>query len=94
MERQANRKDYIEQTISGKFAFIQLLIQRADSTLDDDIKRLNDNHVVINYYHAETAKEVNELFNAGVNFILTNNLEEMLNIADSLGIRPNRQDNR
>ena len=90
MERQADRKEYVEGTINGKFAFIQLLKKRNDNSLADDVKKLNDSNIMINYYHAETAEEVSELFDFGVNFILTNNLEEMLNVADSLGIKPNR----
>ncbi len=94
MERQADRSEYVEGTINGKFAFIQLLKKRNDSSLADDVKKLNDNNIIINYYHAETAEEVTELFDLGVNFILTNNLKEMLNVADSLGIKPNKQDKR
>ena len=92
MERQADRSEYVKGTINGKFAFIQLLKKRNDSSLADDVKKLNDNNIMINYYHAETAEEVTELFDLGVNFILTNNLKEILNVADSLGIKPNKQD--
>ncbi len=88
MERQTYRSEYVKGTINGKFAFIQLLNKRNDSSLVDDVKKLNDNNIMINYYHAETADEVKELFDIGVNFILTNHLEEMLNVADSLGIKP------
>ncbi len=94
MERQADRSEYVKGTINGKFAFIQLLKKRNDSSLADDVKKLNDNNIMINYYHAETAEEVTELFDLGVNFILTNNLKEILNVADSLGIKPNKQDKR
>ncbi len=86
MERQGNRAEYVDETIKGKFPFIQLLIKRKDNTLADDVKRLNKNHVKVNYYHAETADETKELFDMGVNFVLTNNLEEMLDVAESLGI--------
>lgn len=86
MERQSNRAKYVDETIEGKFAFIQLLEKRKDSTLTNNIKRLNEHHVLVNYFHAETAKEVTNLFDVGVNFVLTNHLTEMLNVADSLGI--------
>lgn len=86
MERQADRAEYVDETIKGKFPFIQLLIKRRDDTLADDVKRLNKNHVKVNYYHAETSEETKELFKMGVNFILTNNLEDMLHVAESIGI--------
>ncbi len=87
MERQGNRSEYVAETIKNKFPFIQLLIKRKDKTLADDIKRLNNNLVKINYYHAETAADTKELFNMGVNFVLTNNLSEMLSVAENLGIK-------
>ena len=90
MERQSNRAKYVEETISGKFAFIQLLQKRKDETLADDLKKLNKSKVLVNYFHAETPQETADLFNIGVNFILTNHLEQMLNVADSLGIEPTR----
>ena len=86
MERQDNRPEYVDETIKRKFPFIQLLIKRRDETLAGDVKRLNENHVKVNYYHAETSEETKELFDMGVDFILTNNLDEMLDVAESLGI--------
>ncbi len=86
MERQGNRSEYVTETIKNKFPFIQLLIKRKDDTLAGDIKRLNNNSVKVNYFHAETAAETKELFNMGVNFVLTNNLDEMLSVAENLGI--------
>lgn len=87
MERQSNRAEYVEETINGKFAFIQLLQKRKDETLADDLKKLNESKVLVNYFHAETAQEAEDLFNLGVNFILTNHLKQILNVADSLGIK-------
>jgi len=86
MERQSNRAEYVDETIKGKFPFIQLLIKRKDETLAADVKRLNENKVKVNYYHAETPEETKELFDMGVDFVLTNNLDEMLDVAESLGI--------
>ncbi len=87
MERQGNRSEYVTETINSKFPFIQLLIKRKDETLAGDIKRLNDNSVKVNYYHSETAEETTNLFNMGVDFVLTNNLDEMLSVAESIGIK-------
>ena len=86
MERQSHRKEYVDATIEGRFPFIQLLVKRKDDSLKEDVKRLKENHVKVNFYHAETAEEVKELFDIGVDFILTNNLDEMIKYAESLGI--------
>ena len=91
MERQSDRKEYVDETIRKKFPFIQLLIKRRDETLAGDVKRLNENNIKVNYYHAETPESTRELFDMGVDFVLTNHLKDMLRVADSLGIeRTNR----
>ncbi|MEN8194332.1 MAG: glycerophosphodiester phosphodiesterase family protein [Bacteroidota bacterium] len=86
MERQENRDEYVEETIKGEFTFIQLLKKRNDSNLENDIIKLQQNHVKVNYYFGDTKEEVKELFSMGVDFILTNKLSEMLEVTDSLGI--------
>jgi glycerophosphoryl diester phosphodiesterase len=90
MERMGNRGEYVDETIKGKFPFIQLLIKRKDETFAGDVKRLNENKVKVNYYHGETPEETKELFDMGVNFVLTNNLDEMLDVAESIGIERRR----
>lgn len=86
MERQGDREEYIEETINGKFPFIQLLKKRNDSNLKNDIIKLKQNHVEVNYYFGDTKEEVKYLFDMGVDFVLTNRLEEMLEVADSIGV--------
>jgi len=86
MERQVNRKEYVKETIEGKFLFIQLLKKRNDKNLKNDILRLKQNKVKVNYYFGDTEEEVKELFKIGVDFILTNRLKEMLKVADSIGV--------
>ncbi len=86
MERQGNRVEYVDETIQGDYPFIQLLKKRNDTNLLNDIIRLKTNHVKINYYFGDTSEEVKELFEMGVDFILTNKLAKMLEVADSVGI--------
>lgn len=87
MERQGNRKEYVEETIQGKFPFIQLLKKRNDDNLLNDIERLKKNHVKVNYYFGDTEEEVKDLFRVEVDFVLTNRLEEMLEVAESIGVK-------
>ena len=88
MERQGNRKEYVEESIDGEYPFIQLLRKRNDNNLENDIKTLKKNHVQVNYYFGDTADEVKELIGMGIDFVLTNKLSEMLEVAESIGIIP------
>lgn len=87
MERQGSRVEYVDETIEGKYPFIQLLKKRADTELVNDIKRLKKNNVKINYYFGDTEEEVKELFEIGVDFVLTNRLSQMIEVAESIGVK-------
>jgi len=86
MERQGDRVEYVNETIQGKYIFIQLLKKRNDTNLLNDINRLKNNQIKINYYFGDTETEVKELFEQGVDFVLTNKLAEMLEVAESAGV--------
>ncbi len=87
MERQGDRKAYISETIKGNFSTLQLLKKRNDGTLQNDILELKKNQIRINYYFSNTVEETIELFDLGVDFILTDRLSEMLEAAETIGIR-------
>lgn len=87
MERQENREEYVSETIKGNYPFIQLLKKREDDELLKDVQRLKMNGIKINFYHAETIAEARELFDMGVDFVLTDNLNLMMNSLDKLGIK-------
>jgi len=94
MERQGNREEYVEETIKGKFPFIQLLKKRNDRDLKSDITKLKRNNIKVNYYFGDTEQEVIDLLEMGVNFVLTNKLEKMLEVAESIGIKRNIYKNK
>jgi len=87
MERQGSRDEYVDETIEGEYPFIQLLKKRNDTDLLSDINRLKNNQIKINYYFGDSEEEVKELFEMGVDFVLTNRLSKMLEVADSIGIK-------
>ncbi len=87
MERQENRKDYVKETIKGNFSTVQLLKKRNEGTLLNDINALKNNKVRINYFFSNEVEEGIQLFDMGVDFILTDKLEEMLKAAESIGIK-------
>ncbi|MDN3619505.1 glycerophosphodiester phosphodiesterase family protein [Polaribacter undariae] len=79
MERLSSRSDYINKTIEGKFAFLQIKNSRDNDAIINDLKKLKQNGVRVNYFHSEKKEQIQELLDAGVDFILTDNLEEMIN---------------
>ncbi len=87
MERQSDRNKYVQKTVKGKYPFIQLLKKRNDDSLQDDLAILRQNKVKINYYFGDNESEVRELFDMGVDFVLTNKLGQMLEVAEGMGIK-------
>ena len=78
MERSSSRADYINETIKKDFPFLQVKSSRNEGNMLSDIKKLKKNGIKVNYFHSEKKGEIKELLNAGVDFILTDNLAEML----------------
>ena len=84
MERQANTRQYVEETIAAGSSFIQLL---GGKTVDPAHTRLlKQKRVRINYCCANDASKVASLFRAGVEFPLVDRLGPMLSVADDLGV--------
>jgi glycerophosphoryl diester phosphodiesterase len=88
MERQGDRKAYIDETIRTGSEFIQLLSRRTDQPIDSDIAELKQHHIRINYCCTVDPDEANILFAQGVDFILTDKPAEMLEKAAPAGIQP------
>lgn len=91
MERQGDREAYISETIKGNYTTLQLLKKRDDGSLQNDILELKKHQIRINYYFSNTAEEAIELFELGVDFILTDRLSELLDAAETLGIERSLQ---
>ncbi len=83
MERQGNREEYIEETIKGKYQFIQLLKKRNDINIKSDIEKLKENSIKVNYYYGDSTDEIRHLFEFGIDFILTNRLSEAIEVFNS-----------
>jgi glycerophosphoryl diester phosphodiesterase len=84
MERQGNREVYIDETIRQESQFIQLLGNRTGPNLDQEIARLKQHDIKVNYCCTDAVEEVESLFRSGVDFILTDKLSEMLEEAAKL----------
>ncbi len=86
MERQGNSADYVENTIASKAQFIQLVGK--GEVAAEQIRRLKESHVHINYFQVNTPDGVRQLFEKGVDFPLVNDLPAFLPMARELGIEP------
>lgn len=81
-----NTPKYVAETIGMKAEFIQLLRPESGEDRKLLIAALKANNVKINYFYAETAQELTTLFDQGVDFVLVNNLGELLPETEKLGI--------
>lgn len=84
MERASDRTAYINTTINQGAKFIQLQSSRDTNyaELASHIKKLKQNNILINYFHAETKEEIQKLSKLGIDFVLTDHLAEMRNITN------------
>jgi glycerophosphoryl diester phosphodiesterase len=86
MGRQGNTVDYIDLSIAGKAAFIQL---RGKGEVDKaQIRLLKKNGLRVNYYEVATPEVARSLFLAGVDFPLVDDVALFLPVARELGIEP------
>lgn len=86
------RKDtrqYVDATIAMKANFIQLLRNEGEerTAILSDLKKAG---VRVNYFYAQTPAELPALVDAGVDFVLVNNVAEFLPEAKRMGIEPVR----
>jgi len=84
MERQEDRNAYVDESIRQKSQFIQLLGNRTGPNLNQEILRLKQHNIRINYCCTNNVKEAKTLLASGIDFILTDNLSEMLQEIEKL----------
>jgi glycerophosphoryl diester phosphodiesterase len=66
--------------------FIQLK-ERADPFFPELIQNLKQRGIRINYYGTNSAEKLKQLFAAGVDFPLVDDVSGMMKVADELGIK-------
>lgn len=77
MERGDSPDEYINNAIAVNADFIQLK-ERSFSRINEIVAKLKQHNITVNYYHAEDYETMKLLFDAGVDFILINNVEAMM----------------
>lgn len=85
MERQDSNTRYVDDTIARNCRFIQLLRGTAST---EDMNRLKDAGVGINYCCTNDPAELKRLYGAGVEFPLVDDVATMIGAAEDLGIKP------
>ena len=83
MERQTETKDYVTQTIDGNYKFIQLYKVPVSPQIKDFTESLKTKGVKINYCCTDSPEEVLLLFEYGVDFVLVNDLGEIMEAMES-----------
>jgi glycerophosphoryl diester phosphodiesterase len=86
MERRDNSNRYVTETILMNADFIQLK-ERADPFFPELIQNLKQRGIRINYYGTNSAEKLKQLFAAGVDFPLVDDVSGMMKVADELGIK-------
>lgn len=77
IERGNSSKVYFENTLKIKADFIQLT-EREFPFIDQAVEYLKKHNLIINFYFADTPDKLKKLFNAGVDFVLVNNLSGII----------------
>ena len=86
MDRKPNQADYINETIARRTEFIQLVKSTADGRLPVWVRDLKAAGVRINYFHANEPAEVARLLEAGIDFVLVDQVADVL--AQQKGLVP------
>lgn len=87
MTRQAGPDStYPEMTIELGCEFIQFA--KTTEGLKESIESLHAHNVTVNYYHGSTEEDIRTLIEAGVDYILTDDLDLCLNILAEHGVKP------
>ncbi len=86
MERQTQTAEYVDETIKMHSNFIQLFRTQPGAEMAAMISKLKQNQIRVNYCCTDSPQTIKEIFKEGVDFVLVNQLEDMLQVADSLEI--------
>ena len=87
MERQGGSWQYVNSTVAMNTAFIQLAGD-VGAEFPAQIRKLKEAGIRINYFGTDSPDELRQLFDAGVEFPLVNEVSKLVKTAGELGIVP------
>ena len=77
-----DRHGYIEETIGINANFIQLFYGDGMENLMEDVSFLHGRSILVNWYGASKEEPIRKLVEAGVNYILTDDLDLCLKVLE------------
>lgn len=87
MDRANSSEEYVDITIALNFDFIQLT-SRADTNMVELVSKLKKNNIQINYYGTDSTDKFKSLLNNGIDFTLTNNVNEFIDVVKEFDVKP------
>lgn len=85
--REGDQLEYIKQTADGKAALIQFKKATPD-LLKAAVDRAHEAGITVNYYRADTEEDILRMVEAGVDYVLTNDLDTCLRVCAQHGAAP------
>lgn len=85
MENQGFDTRYVDETLEKESRFIQFYEGLPPA---EDIERLKNAGISTNFFYSNDAEELKSLFARGIDFVLADKVEEMLEAAQTIGIQP------
>ena len=91
MDRQGNMDDYVNLTLELESDFIQLYRTDVNPKIKAYTSRLKQKNIKVNYCCTDSPEELAKLIEYGVDFVLVNEVERMMSVAESLSLIPSSQ---
>ncbi len=86
--RRGDRERYIDETIEWGYEFIQLHRREGIEGLAEDVARLHEGGVRVNFFGTEDPDMMRALAEGGVDYILTDDLDLGLEVMREFGVEP------
>lgn len=88
MRQVGDRGAYVNATIERKSNFIQMTFRQGLDGLAEDVKKLHEHGIKVNWFGAQDEALIHTLVKAGVDYILTDNLSLCLQVLGEYGVKP------
>lgn len=89
MSRQGGKREaYIKSTLDNNCEYIQLSHSQGMENLKEEVALLHENEVTVNWFGASTEEPIRALAEAGVDYILTDDLNLCLKVLADYGTEP------
>ncbi|MCA1901957.1 MAG: glycerophosphodiester phosphodiesterase family protein [Candidatus Hydrogenedens sp.] len=82
------RSDFIERAIKLKVNYVQINIVQGFDGLKEDVEKAHNNNIKVNFFSAQDEPNIRKLAEAGVDYILTDNIDLCFEVLKSYGTKP------